>query len=518
MSSKTITIHIGPHKTGTTSIQHALSTNEAGLSAAGTIFMHNELTHNASMLLSQESFDEAEEVLNRIRSLISQSPVNNFIISQEDFCGDLPGRTRKKAIYPRLAKNLRIVQRALSPHIVKFVFFYRERDEWLRSCYHQHLKYRTFFSNFEEFETYYGDAADLQRKMSRCIELFGDAFVIIPYSKEQGKGLEGVLAAAGISSLSLMPALAAKNTSPTPEKIRILERINKLSDFKSTAWFAKKLALEGWFPRRPELTMLAAGMSVVPAQARMAFPELCLRAGGRFSRQSVEDILPDRDVDLDDMAFDILPRNVDLPDIPRIHMSDQSRILDYHLRGKSKLAKLNAISISYLRRNTDYTSKARYLFHRIWFEKGAILINELSTRWLISTLQTFLDHGENEAQRMIGCCGYFYANLMKIYEGERSIEGLEQDAVYVGLTPSTKNMFAGLDRFSVGGTDLLLNTNALALDLSMRDDVAGLVLQEFLLRVQHSANAFTRMDRTRHHNNVEVSNFEDTWSFFVRPK
>jgi hypothetical protein len=145
------------------------------------------------------------------------------------------------------------------------------------------------------------------------------------------------------------------------------------------------------------------------------------------------------------------------------------------------------------------------------------LIYEVSTRLLISTLQTFLDHGENEAQRMVGSTGFFYGNIMKIYEGERAIEGLEQDAVYKSTTPQTSYRFRGLDRYSVGSTDLLLNTNAMALDLARRDDVAGIVLFELLLRVKASANVFTRMDRTRQEHDIAVEGFTDTWSFYEPP-
>jgi hypothetical protein len=222
-------------------------------------------------------------------------------------------------------------------------------------------------------------------------------------------------------------------------------------------------------------------------------------------------------VDLNNLANEFLPKDVDLPSLSRERMENQSRILDYHLRGKTRLAHLNALTISYLRRSTDRTQKASFLFHRIWQEHGSILINELSTRWLISTLQTFLDHGRSEAQRQIGTVGYFYANLIKIYEGERSIEGRDQDADYLNKSPQTKNLFRGLDRFEVGGTDLMLNTNALALEVALKDDVAGLVLQELLLRVKSSHTAFSRLDKARLNLKAETPGFQDTWTFFEAP-
>lgn len=511
---KHVIVHIGPHKTGSTAIQQCLLANQSTLDQAGILFLHDNRSHQAAMLLAQESFEQAEQQLQALAATISVTRADRVILSQEDFCGELPGRSRRKLVYPKLTKNLRIISRSLHPHRVTFVFFLRDEDEWLASCYYQHLKHRTFFSKLEDFQGHFSDDMSWSRKLKRPKELGNVDFIVLPYSKGLGVGVAALLEVAGEPTISLAHLPERQNVAPSPEKIRLLERINALSEFRSTAWFAKSLVLSDWTPKLPTCSS-EGSFTCSPKLAEASLPDLARRAFGRTSAQVVDDILPDLDVDLEDYIFDILPGDVELPTISRIDIRDQSKILDYHMRGKSRLAKLNALTISYLRRETDHTAKAKHLFHRVWSEHGPLLINELSTRWLISTLQTFLDHGRNEAQRMIGASGYFYANMMKIYEGERSIEGRSQDTIYDESTPQTANKFAGLDRYNVGGTDLLLNTNALALDLSMRDDVAGLVLQELLLRVKSSHNVFTRMDRTRKDKGIEISGFEDTWSFFV---
>jgi hypothetical protein len=513
-SLRRVIVHIGPHKTGSTAIQQCLTANSAALQAAGIAFLHGSMIHEIAMLLVRQSFDEAEARFRLLSGQISTTNAETIILSQEDFCGDLPGRSRQKAIYPKLTKNLRIIARGLQPHLVIFVFFEREASQWLTSCYHQHLRYRTLFSRFEDFEAHFGAAPDWREKLEKPRETFGEQFITVTHSKVADAGVAALLHIAGQASVHLSEPPKLSNASPQASQIRSLERINALSSFKATAWFAKALVLENWSPR-PVIDRRDLQPKATEIPAKIALPELVRRAQRRITRQQVEDILPPRDQNLHDLLFDVLPLDIELPAVSRVDIRNQSRLLDYHLRGKSQLAKLNGLTISYLRRDTDHTDKARHLFHRIWAEEGVLLVNELSTRWLISTLQTFLDHGANEAQRMIGASGYFYANMMKIYEGERAIEGLEQDAIYREVSPQTQNKFSGLDRYDVGSTDLLLNTNALALDLAMRDDVAGLVLQEFLLRVKSSANVFTRMDTSRKEGNIEVKGFEDTWSFFA---
>lgn len=510
---KQVIVHIGPHKTGSTALQQCLEANRGVLSQAGILFLHNQATHDAAMLIAQEDFETAKKRLHAITTIISGADAETVILSQEDFSGDLPGRSRRKAIYPRLTKNLRIIARAFHPHQVRFVFFERDEDSWILSCYHQHLKHRTLFSSIEGFRAHFNEGLSWQQKLEKPKEYFGESFVSIPYNKDPAAGTRAILNIAGHPGLRLPQPPSKSNLSPMAEKICLLERINALSGFKPTAWFAKSLLMKDWKPS-PPANLSEPAFSTQPTLAGWALPMLKQRAIDRISPQEIDDILPSKNVDLTAYLFDILPMDVQPPTVSRTNINNQSLILDYHLRGKSRLAKLNALTISYLRRDTYYTDKAQHLFHRIWREQGPLLVNELTTRWLISTLQTFLDHGENEAQRMIGASGHFYANMMKIYEGERAIEGREQNAVYENTCPKTPNKFNGLDRYNVGGTDLLLNTNALALDLAMRDDVAGLILFELLLRVKASANVFTRMDITRKEKGIEVEGFTDTWSFY----
>lgn len=516
---KQVIVHIGPHKTGSTFIQNSLNENADSLKKQGVRFLHDSDIHGAAMSMVKENYKEAEEKLKAISRVIGNFPEEKIILSQEDFSGDLVGRTLKRKVYPKLTKNIRVIARSLRPHRVKFVFFVRDEDEWIRSCYVQHLKFRTKFFSLNDFRNHYDVNFRWNEKLEKPAEAVGNDLVVARYSRSPNSGLNDILSlvSAHIAEGTVEQRVNASNISPGLDVINKLERINRLSDFPDTAWFSKKLVLEGWKPSLNDGTSVVKWPNDMKSHASGALPVLWKRVMSRVSRQSVKDILPNRDANLISMASEIIPSDVEFPSVPRYKMEDQSRILEYHLRGKSRLAHLNALVISYLRRDTRHSQKACYLFHRIWEEMGVTIVNELSTRWLISTLQTFLDHGKNEHQRLIGGVGYFYANMMKIYEGERAIEGLDQDAIYEDTCPKTRNKFRGLDRYNVGGTDLMLNTNALALEISGRDDVAGLVFQEFLLRVKSSGNVFTRLDKTRCVKGIEVSGFQDTWSFFDKP-
>jgi hypothetical protein len=114
---KDVIVHLGPHKTGSTAIQRCLKENRVALAQANVLFMHDAATHDAAMELAREEFEAAEASLARIASSVTRANEATIIISQEDFCGDLPGRSRRKVIYPKLLKNLRIISRALQPHL-----------------------------------------------------------------------------------------------------------------------------------------------------------------------------------------------------------------------------------------------------------------------------------------------------------------------------------------------------------------------------------------------------------------
>lgn len=515
---KKLLIHLGPHKTGSTAIQCFFNENKDYLNKKSIHFMSSSNIHRAALLLAQGKYQEAESQLNIVAHEILLKPHDQIILSQEDFSGPLVGRGKGSKIYPRLTKHLRIIKRAFSKYDIKFVFFLRNEYEWLRSCYHQNLRYRTSFSDFEQFVAKFGNDFSWETVLKKPTSLFGTTLVTPVYEKDPKHNIQEIFK---LLKCQLPPDFAKKqaslikNASPTADKIKLIEQINRLSQYTATAYFSKGLVIEGYEPRSP-----MDNFSKWPPD-QFEYPKVFSDLGGRVNNrvytQSQPDLLPSLDEDYRKFFFETLP-DTQLPEgVERNNIRDQYRILKYHFRKRSFLSFYNALSISYLRRHTEHTAKARDVFHKIWEVHGVLLINTISTRWLISTLQTFYEHGKNESQRMIGASGYFYGNMIKIYEGERALEGSQPDAVYANQYPQIKSGFRGLDLYRVGGTDLHLNTNAHLLEVSSKDPVAGIVLQELLLRTEKAQTVFSRMDQTRKHKDINEPQFENTWSFFKKP-
>lgn len=225
------------------------------------------------------------------------------------------------------------------------------------------------------------------------------------------------------------------------------------------------------------------------------------------------DILPEVDCDLEALKSLLVEACDERPNVKRRNIEGQLELLRFEFKGQPALCFLNALVISYLRRNTAHNAKASALFLRIWSEHGEFLATRLTTRWIISSIQTFADYGENEYQRRIGTGGFIYGAFIRAIEAERGFDGLKPDAVYTSNRPHIGRRLGAIGGYNVGGTDMLLNLNAMMVDLAARDRVAGIALYELLRRVRDGDTLFSRMDKTRLAHNIEVRPFANAWSF-----
>ncbi len=519
---KTIHIHIGPHKTGSTAIQHALRTHAAQISktCGVTPIQGPQVRDLAKALLNRD--EEGVSRCSAELAAICDAVPGDCLISSEDFAGDLPGRTARRRIYPRLWQNLNVLQDAFPGCRVRFYFFCRKPEAWLRSAYVQLLKHRLKFRSFDGYRTFLNGIEELwDETLQKPRTRLGADFVEIAY--HEGPEFSAVTAlldaVTGETGLFTTPADTPRpNAAPSDAIVRLMEQINGSSASTEAKRNAKNLLTNGAVAE-PQGEPAAVPPDAV-ARPDWLSPDLAglwSRVEKRVIAQEQPNLLPDPQGDLVRFRTRIVEASEEFPEGGRHNMENQARILAYRFRGLPETCRLLAMTISYLRRNTDHTAHASILFQRLWAEEHALLLGLLPTRWLISSFQTFMDHGTNEAQRVIGAGAYFFANTLKLYEAERALDGLPPDSTYPHTVPATKNGFNGLDRFRLGGTDLMLNTNALLLEIAAGDDRAGRVVQEFMLRLKAAHSAFSRMDHSRIVHGIDIPQFANCWSFFDKP-
>ena len=170
-----------------------------------------------------------------------------------------------------------------------------------------------------------------------------------------------------------------------------------------------------------------------------------------------DEALPPLDTDLAMLAAQSLPK---LAADTRPHGSTYARkrqALAADLAGGSELALLHAVLISCLRKRS-FPAHAPALFRRLWAEQGAALIDQLSTRWLISAAITFADHGATELQRRLGQSLNMLFSLMKLYEFERLHGGLDPIRAAPRAPAKGAALPMGMTGFSLesGGLDINL--------------------------------------------------------------
>lgn len=239
-------------------------------------------------------------------------------------------------------------------------------------------------------------------------------------------------------------------------------------------------------PARADLTYPGAPDSLVALwnQRRRA---LAFAAG---------ETLPPLDADLRALALARVPAEEAPPRPASTHALKRHEIRT-ELAGCTELAALNALLIAHLRKKR-FPRHAPRLFRRIWAEESDHLLAELPSRWLISSVITFADHGWNESQRRVGLAMNVFFSLLKLTEAERACSGLPSD----GAAPLRRQAGTGLPldmpgfSLSTGGLDV--NLMAQLWEIARADPLAGRIACHLLDRLNADARGpFRRLGALR---------------------
>jgi len=210
---------------------------------------------------------------------------------------------------------------------------------------------------------------------------------------------------------------------------------------------------------------------------------------------AAEEALP-LEADLGALARQTVPAPPPLSPDASPHARKREQLL-VELAGQSELALLNALCIAHLRRRR-FPAEAPRLFHRIWEEQGDTLRAALPTRWLISSMITFADHGRTEPQRRLGVSMNVLFSVMKLYEYERLHSGHQPDKPF-RLTPRAKGPLPmEMPGFSLMKGGLDVNLLAPIWAEALKVPVAGPIACQLLERLNGDPGTlFRRIGRMR---------------------
>lgn len=145
-SPKKLYIHIGTHKTGTTSIQHNLRAKASTLLSERTQYIEVGKSLKKLMFATSISDKDIFSIRNEVISTISDNGgIQKYIMSWEGFCGDYMDAYANSS---NIAKNL---YNSLSPFFeIKIIVYLREQTSFLESIFTQeiHAGAVTSFNDF----------------------------------------------------------------------------------------------------------------------------------------------------------------------------------------------------------------------------------------------------------------------------------------------------------------------------------------------------------------------------------
>lgn len=215
---KQLYLHIGPHKTGTTSLQYYLNHNRANLSGRGwlypksgcpkTNYGHHEV---ARSFLGRGRFD-----ISVLRQEIDRTQCRNILLSSEDLS---------------LCRDPDIVANALSGFDVKIVIFLRRQDELLLSMFNQGVKTGSYCGSLPAF------ASNLEKNgrlnhyelCERWAAVFGEGHVIATLYRPDHSVIVDFFGRLGIDKDRCAdPPRIHANRSVDPRLIGAMKMIRKL--------------------------------------------------------------------------------------------------------------------------------------------------------------------------------------------------------------------------------------------------------------------------------------------------
>jgi hypothetical protein len=174
-------VHVGPHKTGTTSIQWFLQENREELLKQGYFVPEAETKRGAHHALAEglaglDVGEHREPLVARSIAAIAETPARTIIISSEALEGLLRNRHNTKVFFNR------IQELNLEP---KLILFPRNQPQWINSSYASSVK---SFRRSDSFESCaFGFTQSPDARFSRWIQLaetHGAELVARPFNKE----------------------------------------------------------------------------------------------------------------------------------------------------------------------------------------------------------------------------------------------------------------------------------------------------------------------------------------------
>ena len=272
---------------------------------------------------------------------------------------------------------------------------------------------------------------------------------------------------------------------------------------------------------RRSMVVRRKGAFHASALAAPRLPKLHERAMARYPLQhKATNVLPPSDFSIPEQLARIVARPEGPRPEERRSFHRQKEILEHAFADRPELLVTLGLAISYLRRFTPHEAHARTIFFRIVDEALDEVMPLLNTRWLISVLLTFADHGRTEAERANGLIGYILGATVIGYESERTYWRKLPDLVGRVADRRRRHFdIQGAYPVDFGDNAHLSDLAAYCYRHAIKDDLTGRLLERLLETLRDGDTVFSRADRIRLTLGVALTGpqADMAWSFNERP-
>ena len=231
-------IHVGPHKTGSTSIQWFLQENGADLLKHGYFVPESETKRGAHHALAEglaglDVGEHRKPLVARSIAAIAETPAQAIIISSEALEGLLGNRQNTQAFFNRVREL------NLEP---KLILFPRNQPQWINSSYASSVK---GFRRSDSFESCaIGFAQSPHARFSRWIQLtetHGAQLIARPFNKETLRRgvIPEFLNSIGITSSQFRDRAVRRNEAVGPFTVSVAREVLR-SIRKKMTWLQAK--------------------------------------------------------------------------------------------------------------------------------------------------------------------------------------------------------------------------------------------------------------------------------------
>ncbi|MGE5213019.1 MAG: hypothetical protein ACM3NN_04925 [Nitrospirota bacterium] len=238
MTKRICYIHVGPHKSGTTSIQWFLQENSSALLAHGYFVPESDTRRGAHHTLVEgmaglDVGEHREPLVARSIAAMADTPAPGIIISSEALEGLFRNQRNTNAFFNR------IQELSLQP---KLILFPRNQPQWINSSYASTVK---SFRGSDSFEAAaFGFAESPDATFSRWIELaenYDAELIVRPFNKETRRRgvIPEFLQTIGITSSQFRDHAVRRNEAVGPFTVSVAREVLR-SIGKEMTWLQAK--------------------------------------------------------------------------------------------------------------------------------------------------------------------------------------------------------------------------------------------------------------------------------------